>query len=204
MKLFLSSQRLPTRHEQAKLFGDNRHPAVIIVPNAYDTYPESRQRVEHAATIAHFKELGYRPAVLDLVTSSDSQRRDALFSSDFVWLTGGNSFYLNYRVQKIGFDVLLKEALDKGVVYGGQSAGAILATPTLRGVENADDPKDAPEVIWEGLGLVDFGVIPHWGMEKYADKLEHMAHEMRPYVPQLVILTNDQAATVIDGVLEVV
>jgi len=203
MKLFLSSIRLPNKDEQAKLFGDKKHVSVVVIPNAWDTYPEDKQKAELTNTISNFKDLGYQPTILDLVASSDKLRRDSVLTSDFVWFTGGNSFYLNYQVQKAGFDTLLKEALDKGIVYGGTSAGAVIACPTLHGVENADNPNDAPQVIWGGLKLVDFGIVPHWGMEKYADKLEKMADEMRPYVSQLVTLTNEQAAIVIDGVLEV-
>ena len=203
MKLFLSSIRLPSKDEQAKLFGDTPRPKVVIIPNAWDTYPEDRQETELTSAMTEFEKHGYRSTVLDLVTSSDKQKQDNLLSNDFIWVMGGNSFYLNYRVQKTGFDVLLRDALDKGLVYGGTSAGAVVACPTLHGTENADNPNDAPQVIWEGLNLVDFGIVPHWGMEKYADKLEKMADEMRPYVPQLITLTNEQAAIVIGGEIEV-
>ena len=204
MKLFLSSLRLPNKSEQVKLFGSKTQLRVTIIPNAWDPYPKDRRKVELADTSARFEALGYQSSVLDLVTSSDKQMHESLSSSDLVWVTGGNSFYLNYQLQHSGFDKLLKGYLTKGLVYGGASAGAIVASPTLHGVENADDPKDTPSIIWDGLSIVKFGIVPHWGMEKYADDLEKMADEMRPYVPQLVTLTNAQAVIVIDDKLEVV
>lgn len=204
MKFFLSSTRLPNDSERNKLFGDKKNLSVVVIPNAWDPYPQDRQKSELVHTIADFEKRGYRPTVVDLVTSSGKVRRDRLSSSDFVWVMGGNSFYLNYRVRKSGFDTLLKDALSAGLVYGGASAGAILACPTLHGAENVDDPHHAPQIVWEGLGLVEFGLVPHWGMEKYADKLEKMADEMRPYVPQLVTLTNEQAVIVIDDAPEIV
>ncbi len=199
MKLFLFSIRLPNGHERSKLFGDKEQLSVVIIPNAWDTYTDEQQRSEVANTVSDFTKLKYYPTVLDSVTTSDKQRRDMLLSCDFVWVMGGNSFYLNYAVHKTGFDKLLKEALEKGVVYGGASAGAIIVCPTLHGVENADDPDEAPQVIWDGLGFVDFGIVPHWGMEKYAEKLEKVADEMRQYTAQIITLTNEQAVVVIDG-----
>ena len=81
---------------------------------------------------------------------------------------GGNTFYLNHKIHKTGFDELIKAALANGLVYGGTSAGAVVAEPTLHGVEFIDNPKDAPQVIWEGLGLVDFGIVPHWVWKRTA------------------------------------
>lgn len=203
MKLFLSSIRLPNNQERAALFGNKKNINVLIVPNAYDIYPEDRQEAELARTIFEFKELGYNTSVLDLVTSSDKQSRDRLYGSDFVWITGGNTFYLNYRVQKTGFDKHIRDAISNGLVYGGNSAGAIIAGPSLHGTENIDDPNAAPEVIWNGMHLVDFGIVPHWGMEKYGQSLKKMKAELEPYVPQLVTLTNDEAALWLDGELSI-
>ncbi len=199
MKLFLSSVRLPNKNERAELFGDKKHVSVLIIPNAWDTYPEDRQKAELASTLAEFQKRGYHTSVLDLVTSSDKQRREALGANNILWIMGGNSFYLNYLIRKTGFDALLKDALNDGLIYGGASAGAVVACPTLHGAQNADDPNDAPQILWDGLALVEFGVVPHWGMKKYAGKLAKMAAEMAPFVPQLVKITNEQAILVIDG-----
>ncbi len=199
MKLFLSSIRLPSEPEKASLFGGKSELSVVIVPNAWDTYPEDRQKTELASTVSDFEKQGFRTSVLDLATSSGKQREDSLGSNNFLWVMGGNTFYLNYRVQKTGFDKLVKTALENGLVYGGTSAGAVIAGPTLHGAENVDDPADAPEVIWDGLGLVEFGIVPHWGMEKYASELEKMKDEMQPHLAQVIMLTNEQAAIVVDS-----
>jgi dipeptidase E len=201
MKFFLSSIRLPNSDEQAKLFGNKTHISVAIIPNAWDTYPEDRQKVELADALSQFKDIGFKTTVIDLVT--DSNISEKVIYNNFLWVMGGNTFYLNYIFHKTGFDKILIDALSKGVVYGGSSAGAVIVTPTLHGVENVDDPKDAPQVIWDGLGLVDFGVVPHWGMAKYAKELEKMKQDMEPHVPLIVTLNNEQAVIEIDGKREV-
>jgi dipeptidase E len=200
MKLFLSSIRLPNEDERAKLFGDKSDLSVVIIPNAWDTYPEDRQKAEVADTVAQFKEIGFKTTVVDLVTSNSDVKESALKDNDFIWVMGGNTFHLNYRIQVEGFDKLLKKALGNGLVYGGTSAGAVVATPTLHGAENVDEiPEKLPEVIWDGLRLVDFGIVPHWGMEKYDAELQKMKQELTPHVPFVHTLTNDEAMTVIDG-----
>ena len=53
------------------------------------------------------------------------------------------------------------------VVYGGYSAGVCIIGLTLRGVELVDDPTIVPdgyqkEIVWDGVGLVDFSFAPHY------------------------------------------
>ncbi len=67
-----------------------------------------------------------------------------------------------------GFDPAIRAMLDDdALVYGGFSAGAVVATPSLRGIELMDSPTQLAEgypqqVIWKGLGFVDFSIIPHF------------------------------------------
>ena len=63
---------------------------------------------------------------------------------------------------------LLLDMLDRdAIVYGGFSAGAVVAGPSLAGYELMDDPEEVPAgyeraVVWDGLGLVDFAIVPHF------------------------------------------
>ena len=51
--------------------------------------------------------------------------------------------------------------LDDGKVYGGYSAGAMVAGISIEGVETEDEPEFAEEVIKEGLNLVPFVIKSH-------------------------------------------
>jgi dipeptidase E len=81
---------------------------------------------------------------------------------------GGNSFVLRRAMRLSGFDKLIGNFVnDNSLVYGGFSAGAVVATKTLRGIDLVDDPNSLPEdypqnVVWEGLGFVDFSIAPHY------------------------------------------
>ncbi len=197
MKLFLSSIRLPNEIEYNQLFGDKSSLSVAVIPNAWDTYPEVRQKAELANTLSEFKNLGHKTSVIDL-TTSNSSKKENLEKYDFIWVMGGNTFYLNYKMHKTGFGKKLKDAVKSGLVYGGSSAGAVISGPTIHGVENVDNTKDAHQIVWDGIGLVDFGIVPHWGIGKYADSLQKMKDVMGLYLSEVFTITNSQAIVVID------
>ena len=84
-------------------------------------------------------------------------------------------------MRESSFDDIINDLLAAGIVYGGESAGAAVAGKTLHGIELLDDPTDAPEVIWEGLGLVEYGLLPHWRREKYLGRIEQAHDEMQQF-----------------------
>jgi dipeptidase E len=100
-------------------------------------------------------------------------------------------------MQRSGFHDLIRPLLEGGVVYAGESAGAVIAGPTLRGVQQLDDPAEAEDTVWEGLDLIDVGVVPHWGNEKFAAALELCRAEMSQHADTITI--TDQEVLVIDG-----
>ena len=68
-----------------------------------------------------------------------------------------------------GFDELIVRLLAADrLVYGGYSAGAVVAGPHLHGVELMDPPGLQVEgypshaTIWNGLGLIDRPLVPHF------------------------------------------
>lgn len=68
-----------------------------------------------------------------------------------------------------GFDIVLKKLAseDKELLYGGYSAGACVLAPSLNGLELVDDVTNFPykqqkKIIWQGLNLIDFAIVPHY------------------------------------------
>jgi dipeptidase E len=57
-----------------------------------------------------------------------------------------------------------------------------------------DDPKKAPNLeSYEGLGLVDFVVLPHYGDKKYEKKYQRIMGKFGKKRLKLIPLTNEQA-----------
>lgn len=172
MQFYLSSYRLGDRLDdlQAAL---KPGASVAVISNAADFIPAA-DRIAYAASIfdpiREFRSLGFAARDLDLRTCFDAPDllREALAGVDLVWVNGGNVFLLRRAMRRAGFDALVRERLaESDLIYGGWSAGAVVAGPSLRGLELMDDPDQTAagyeaETLWDGLGLVDFSVVPHF------------------------------------------
>lgn len=67
-------------------------------------------------------------------------------------------------------DLIVKRVGDGSLTYGGWSAGTCVAGASLRGIDIMDDPPLAPAgydptIIWDGMGLVDFIIVPHFASD---------------------------------------
>jgi len=172
MRAYLSSYRLGNQFEQF-LEILPRNPRALLVANALDVFSDearSRHRAEVYDPYQELEKLGCSVANLDLreYFQSQSSLRSRLAEIDLVWVLGGNSFVLRRAMHLSGFDNLISECVKADeIAYGGFSAGAVIAAPTLEGIQLIDDPEIAPEgypneVIWDGLGWTNFVIIPHW------------------------------------------
>jgi dipeptidase E len=114
-----------------------------------------------------------------------------------VWVAGGNTFVLRRALKYSKADRALGDMVRKNeVVYGGESAGAILPTPTLTGVEFGDDPGDVPknykkDAIWNGLNLISYHVVPHY--ESTWEGAQDMIRELQKQNLEYKTLTDSQA-----------
>ncbi len=172
MRMYLSSYRLG--HHVDRLFALVDEPRrVSVIANALDFIPdEARERYEATvySPLSELSELGATPEYLDLrrYFGNPSALEQALKQVDLVWVLGGNAFLLRRAMRQSGFDDIMRKMLhDDNIVYGGFSAGAVVAASTLRGIDLMDDPDQLasgydPAVVWDGLDLVDFSVVPHY------------------------------------------
>lgn len=117
-----------------------------------------------------------------------------LSKGDVIYFSGGNSFYLNYWMKKVDFKKTMLKLFEKGKVYAGSSAGAVVAGSLITPMEFLDHPEETPERIDEGLGFVDYSILPHWGYEKYkADYKRVMEKYGNDERFKLIKLTNKEA-----------
>lgn len=172
MRLYLSSFRMGDRFGElvAALPGGAQ---VAVVSNAVDSIP----RADREAYARHvfdpveaFRSHGFAAQDLDLRAwfGRPDALRLALQEVRLIWANGGNAFLLRRAMKQSGLDEIVRERVQGGdLVYGGWSAGAVVAAPTLRGIELMDDPAVIvdgydPAPVWEGLGLIDHSIVPHF------------------------------------------
>lgn len=202
MKLYLCSYRIQSPEALAELLGKPlSETSVAVIPNAGDYYSKRAKQYKISQVHDYLKDLGLQPETVDLQDFNDgSTLLEKLKGFDMVWVSGGNTFCLRYEMKRSGFDEIVRELLDH-VVYGGESAGAVAAGTSLKGIEAADIPEFAEEVIEEGLGLVPKFILPHNDNEQFAEanELARQIHSAND-----TILLDDNQAYVINGAVSTV
>lgn len=124
--------------------------------------------------------------------------REHLKQYDVIWLGGGNTYYLRWILQDTGADQVIVNLARQGKIYGGASAGAIMAGPTLQHFETADDPREAPEHLINGLGLTKTVVVPHWASADYGKIMQAIDKNLWAEGFLTQHLTDDQALIIND------
>ena len=169
MWLYLSSFRLG-RHPEllATLAGKGARVAVIAYAMDFAADDVRREAVDRE--LRAMSGLGFRPGEVDLRSyfgDAALLRRD-LSQYDALWVRGGNVFVLRYALHRSGGDAIAAGPLAADtLVYAGYSAGPCVLAPSLRRLDAVDDPAAVAatygaEPIWEGLGLLDYSIVPHY------------------------------------------
>lgn len=208
MKLYLSSYffgsspaKLIDLLEQGK--------KIAVIMNAGDMYGDEKRPAYLAKEVEKFKQFGFIAEELDLRNYFDNNTALAEKLSEYgaTWVMGGNSFVLVRAMKYSGFDKLIVPLVqNNSIVYAGFSAGSVAATKTLKGIELVDDPQQIPptysdEIVWDGLGLVDFSIAPHYksdhpesaridGVVSYFEKNQMSFKAIRD--GQAIVISGDQ------------
>lgn len=139
-----------------------------FVPNALDYVDAEPRERSNAQRLAELRSLGIATDVLDLADyfGDPEELGKTLYGFDGVWVRGGNTFVLRKAMSLSGFDDHLRDRVDSDFLYAGYSAGACVLAPDLRGLQQVDDPNAIPYAEsspqWEGLGLLDYLILPHY------------------------------------------
>lgn len=170
MRLFLASQDLgdfgAVLHRMA---GSNLR--MLLIPNARD-YNLARRRTRIPEKIAFFTSAGFAVQELDLrpyfgKSEALEQAIDA-YNPGIIYSVGGDVWFLATAMRESGLDAILRRRLaSDDFVYGGSSAGAMVAANNL---ELYDCPCSHLKQIQgrygvspftKGLGLIAQYIIPH-------------------------------------------
>lgn len=206
MKLLLLSTSPSPEQGQAlaRLVGKElKEIKVAYIENAYDVYDDETSLIEGREEL---KNKGYDFELIDLRDWKND--RDGLYkklaNKDAFLLTGGNPYYLRSLLKETGADEMITELVKQGKVYVAASAGAVVAGPTLRFFDELDDPKEAKELIWDGLNLTDIVVVPHIdnkdfgeGCRKAGEQLKKAGYRTQPLTDAQALLINGDEQQVI-------
>jgi dipeptidase E len=195
MKLYLSSTDIPTPNDLAELLGKPlAETTVALIPNVKDYYAGRAWKFTIDQRVALFEALGMKVEVVNLREYDNGGTLKERFKPyDLIWAMGGNTFMLRYQMQRSGFDNVIKELLESNIVYGGDSAGALVAGTSIGGInlESSDEPEFAEKVIEDGLDLVPYIIVPHIDDAEFAEVMPVV--NARPDQDKIIRLKNSQA-----------
>lgn len=201
MKLFLSSTSIPDELVASftELVGKKLQDiSFALIENAADPYGKDVGFVIETRTVLQSLRMQMELVDLNQYKNKSEELKEKLSAFDVIWFGGGNIYYLRWLMQATGFDTIVRELLEKGIVYGGGSAGAIIAGNTLKYFDLVDDTNVSPEIIYSGLDLIDLIIIPHWGTDKIQAKLIEIQTLYSNDNMDTVAITDNQAILV-DG-----
>ena len=199
MKLLLSSQAI-SKEKAPYLIELVGKPAkdihIAVIENAADveTGPKDWLSRNRKMIESH----GFNVEYVDLkqFTKNVGLLEQKLATKDVMWFGGGNTYYLRWLIHDLGIENHIREFVNSGKVYGGGSAGSIVAGPTLRHFEIADNLHEAPKIMLDGLSLTTKVILPHMDSKKYAPIMRCIQDKLQADGYQTVPLTDAQALVV--------
>lgn len=139
---------------------------VLFVPTAANV-EEYRDYVDEAKEA--FAKMGFTLEILDVSKASEAEAKAKIGAARVLYVSGGNTFYLLRELKKKGLADLIASRVRNGeLIYVGESAGAMIAAPSVEYVSAMDDASGSESVATQtGLDLVKFYPVVHYGEEPF-------------------------------------
>jgi dipeptidase E len=181
--------------------------SALCIPTAiypFSVGPAMAYRFISGSTASPLTELGWKSlGVLELTALPSIKRENwvaPVEEADALLVFGGDVLYLCRWMRESGLADLLP-SLHK-TVYVGLSAGSMVTAPIFG--ETYNDP-NTPFVIDQGLGLVDFALLPHLDHKDHPESTTAMVERMSAEVPvPLYGIDDETAIKVTDVTVEVI
>lgn len=140
---------------------------ILFIPTA--TNVDEYKKYIHLTQKA-FEDFGYEVENFDVSIFSEEIAKEKLSQAKTVFISGGNTFYLLQELKRKNLISYLKERIENGLLYIGESAGSVIATPNIEYASIVDDKTLATELNdYTGLNLVDFYIVPHFEEEPFVE-----------------------------------
>lgn len=149
------------------------------------------------------EDLGLIVEELDVTTETLEEITATLKKNDFIYVTGGNTFFLLQELKRSGADKLILEEIAKGKLYIGESAGAVITSPNISYIQSMDSVKKATNLTnYDALNLVDFSILPHYNNAPFKEVTQKIVADyagkptMRPISNQEAIFVRDKEVSI--------
>lgn len=189
MKLILASKEKYLLEKGYDLLGIPRENLKIGFINTAFRVVEDQEYIRYMDECFKMMEdsgIGFKQ--FDIKDKTKEEILDFFSDRNVVQVCGGNPFYLLKSVKETGFDLILKDLLEKGLIYIGCSSGSYLMCPTVE--------IGGWKLSRNRYGLTDFtalNYIPFLIKCHYTDdKKDEVLGKMRSLKYPLKVLKDDQ------------
>ena len=142
------------------------------------------------------QKLGVTVQDLEISKLPEAEIEKAILNADFIFVSGGNTFFLLQELKRKGADKMIINHIDQGKLYIGSSAGSAVVSKTIEYVKHMDSTKAAPELKdYSALGITDFCVVPHFTNFPFRKSAQKVMKEFSNTL-DLKPISNNQVITV--------
>ncbi|HSM81847.1 MAG TPA: Type 1 glutamine amidotransferase-like domain-containing protein [Nodosilinea sp.] len=181
--------------------GECQGKTVTFIPTA--SLPEE-VKFYVAAGKAALEKHGLVVNELEISTATREQISSKLQDNDYIYVTGGNAFFLLQELSRTGAGNVIAEQIQAGKLYIGESAGSVVMSRNIEYVKTMDNPAAAPNLnSFSSLGLVDFYPLPHYTNFPFEEAVEGIIANYAGEI-DLCPISNTQAIIVRGSEFEVV
>lgn len=193
-KLFLASLFKDVSQILADFANENlAGKTVTFIPTA--ALPDKLDfHIEYSKKI--LSEMGLIIDELEISAATHLDIVNKLERNDYIYVAGGNTFFLLQEMNRSGAGNLVKTQINAGKLFIGESAGAILLAPDIEYARETDNPLAAPQLkTFEALNVIDFYPVPHYKNYPLEKAVEIVISKYDAKLP-LVPFGNSQAILV--------
>lgn len=201
-KMFLSSSFYEVSQYLKGFVGENiEGKKVTFIPTA-SLVEEVVHYVESAK--AAFEQLGIIVEILDISTTDKTDAEKILKKNDYIYVSGGNTFFLLQELKMSGIGKIIIEQVRSGKLYIGESAGSIIMAPDIEYVKYIDEMSKAPQLeSTMGLNLISSYPVPHFEHEFFSKMIDEVLLNYKDKIT-LTPITNSQVILVRDDDVKVI
>ncbi|WP_311155270.1 Type 1 glutamine amidotransferase-like domain-containing protein [Prevotella histicola] len=147
--------------------------------------------------------LGLTIKELEITQCEQKEIETVLRNCDCIYVSGGNTFFLMQELRRTGTDRLIVEQVEKGKLYIGESAGAMVFAPNIEYATKMDNHLSMTPGFedFTALGIVKFYPVVHFNSFPFIEATRIVMQENN-HLP-LKPITNKQAIVVIGDTISI-
>ncbi len=140
---------------------------------------------------------------LDIEGKSPEEVDDTTRDADIIYVTGGNTYHLLEQAKNCNLKTCIDKCFERGGMYFGCSAGAIVTSPRIDFIEDMDDNINNIND-FEGLNLIDFLFLPHLDHQHYGPIIAGIADKLKSAKENVFGLNDDQGLYIEDSYIRII